>query len=500
MAHATLTFPPDFLWGTATSSYQVEGDNTNSDWYAWEAGGQRIKGEIGCGPACDWWENAERDLDIAAEMGTNAHRLSLEWSRIEPEPSVFDRAAIERYRAILEGCRDRGLEPMVTLHHFSNPLWLVEKGDFNNDIVVAYFQRFAAKVAAELGDLIPKWITINEPVTYGVMRYLTREFPNPGRYGFDALFEAIHNMLRCHAAAYHAIKAARPEALVGTANNMQVFEAKPRGGAGDAGAGRESGSRGDVDGTEVFQTAESRQQSAIGGPSSGVGSSPLDRWWAGVVSRLYNDSWQDALHTGRYRGLFGSRRFKDLAGTYDFVGINYYTRFYLRFPPPRGFVEREWGLGAVVSDGDYGEVYPHGLFEMMEHVWKRYRAPIYITENGVPDAADRLRPGFLLDHLRQVWHAISFNYPVMGYYHWSLVDNFEWDRGWTQHFGLVAVDPATQERTWRPSAHLYRKICTTNSISDDMAARYAPEMLGVMWPGAGPGEAPGSEETSVSRS
>ena len=112
-----MTFPPDFLWGTATSSYQVEGQNSNSDWYAWEmADPDRIKGALNCGLACNWWANAEADLDIAAEMRTNAHRLSLEWSRIEPEPSVFDSAAIERYRAILRACHDRGLEPMVTLH------------------------------------------------------------------------------------------------------------------------------------------------------------------------------------------------------------------------------------------------------------------------------------------------------------------------------------------------------------------------------------------------
>jgi beta-glucosidase len=474
MAHATMTFPPDFLWGTATSSYQVEGENTNSDWHAWEAGGAgRIKGDLACGPACDWWQNAEADLDIAAEMGTNTHRLSLEWSRIEPEPSVFDPAAIERYRAILRGCHDRGLEPMVTLHHFSNPQWLVEKGDFNSEIVVEYFRRYAAKVAAELGDLIPKWITINEPVTYGVLRYLTREFPNPGRYGFGALFEAIHNMLRCHAAAYHTVKEAHPAALVGTANNMQVFEARPR---------------------RLPSPDDGQRQSAIGGRRATEGSSPIDRWWARVVSRLYNDSWQDALHTGRYRGLMGGKRFRDLAGTYDFVGINYYTRFYLRFPPPPGFVEREWGPGAVISDGDYGEVYPYGLYRVIEHVWKRYGAPIYITENGVPDAADRIRPGFLLNHLRQVWHALSFCYPVMGYYHWSLVDNFEWDRGWTQRFGLVAVDPATQERTWRPSAQLYREICRTYSISDDMAARYAPEMMAVMWPGGEQGSGRAGEQ------
>lgn len=439
-----MNFPPDFLWGTATSSYQVEGNNTNSDWYAWERKDPaRILGDIGSGLACDWWENAERDLDLAVEMGNNAHRLSLEWSRIEPEPSVFDTESIERYRAILQGCHERGLEPMVTLHHFSNPLWLVEKGDFNSEIVSDYFRRYTAKVVSELGDLVPKWITINEPMTYAVLRYLTNDFPHTKRTGFGALFEGVRNMLRCHAAAYHTIKAECPAALVGTANNMQVFEARPS-------------------------------------------SNALDRWWAGQVRRLYNDSWQDALQSGRYGGIVGSRRIDHLAGTYDFVGINYYTRFYLRFPPPPGFVEREWGPDAVVSDGDYGEVYAYGLYQMMHHAWHRYNAPIYITENGVPDAADRIRPAFLLDHLRQVWHAISFCYPIMGYYHWSLVDNFEWDRGWTQRFGLIAVDPVTQERTWRPSARLYQEICKTYSLSDEMAARYAPEMLPVMWPGEAP--------------
>lgn len=436
-----MTFPPDFLWGTATSSYQVEGNNTNSDWYEWEAAdGSRIKGDPGAGRASDWWENAERDLDIAVELGNNAHRLSLEWSRIEPEPSVFDEAAIARYRTILQGCHDRGLEPMVTLHHFSNPLWLVEKGDFNNDISIDYFRRYATKVAAELGDLIPKWITINEPVTYLVSRYLNRTFPNPGRYGFGSLFQALHNMLRCHAAAYHAIKEARPDSLIGTANNIQVFEPRPGGGF-------------------------------------------IDRRWAKTVDRIYNFSWPDALETGRYRGFTGRKFFKGLAGTHDFIGINYYTRFYLHFPPPPGFVDLDWGPDATVSDGDYGEVYAPGLFQVLDRVWKRYRKPIYITENGVPDAADRLRPGFLLGHLQQVWRAINFCYPVMGYYHWSLVDNFEWERGWTQRFGLVAIDPLTQERTWRPSARLYREICRSYTLNDEMARHYAPEMLPVMWPG-----------------
>lgn len=443
MAHATLTFPPDFLWGTATSAYQVEGNNKNSDWWAWETEPGRILEGHRSGVACDWWQNVESDLDLAVDLGNNAHRLSLEWSRIEPEPSVFDQAAIDRYREILQYCHKIGLEPMVTLHHFSNPLWLVEKGDFNSEIVVEYFRRYVDKVVSELGDLVTKWVTINEPVTYAVLRYLTREFPKPAHDGLGAFQEALHNLLRCHAAAYHVIKNRHQAALVGTANNMQIFEARP-------------------------------------------GGNGIDRWWAGRVSRFYNDAWPDALQTGRFKGIIGSKRIKHLAGTFDFVGINYYTRFYLRFPPPKGFVEREWGPDALVSDGNYGEVHPYGLYRLIEWVWNRYDKPIYITENGVPDQADRIRPGFILDHLRQIWHAISFCYPVMGYYHWSLIDNFEWDRGWTQRFGLIALDPVTQERTWRPSARLYQEICRSYTIDDDMAERYAPEMLPIMFPGEAP--------------
>lgn len=181
MAHATMNFPSDFLWGTATSAYQVEGNNTNSDWWPWEAAEGSILEDQRSGRACDWWENAEADLDLAAGLGTNAHRLSLEWSRIEPEPSVFNEAALDRYRQILQAMHDRGIEPMVTLHHFSNPLWLVEKGDFSSDVVVDYFKRYASRVATALGDLVPKWITINEPMVYIFLRYLSADFPAPAK-------------------------------------------------------------------------------------------------------------------------------------------------------------------------------------------------------------------------------------------------------------------------------------------------------------------------------
>lgn len=437
-----MIFPPDFLWGTATASHQVEGNNRNNDWWAWEQEDGRILHNQKSGLACDWWENAEADLDRAAEMGNNAHRFSIEWSRVEPEPSVFDHDVLDRYREILQAMHERSIEPMVTLHHFSNPLWLVEKGDFSSDIIVEYFQRYTAKVVAALGDLVPKWITLNEPMVYAFMRYFSDEFPKPNQRGMFAGFAAVNHMLRCHAVAYHTIKELFPGAQVGMAKNMPVLQPAP----------------------------------ASHAPT---------KWWAKGVDWLFNESWLQSMETGKVKRPFGRGRIKNLAGSYDFVGLNYYTRFYVKFPLGKAFVSHDWGDGAVVSDGGYGEIYPSGLYQMIKRV-KKYNKPIYITENGLPDEADTMRSSFLLTHLREVWRAISFCFPVMGYYHWSLVDNFEWDRGWTQRFGLIEMNPQTQERTWRESGRLYQEICHNKAISSDMVARYAPELMSVLFPGHAP--------------
>ncbi|MCB0019638.1 MAG: glycoside hydrolase family 1 protein, partial [Anaerolineales bacterium] len=226
MAQGTMIFPPDFRWGTATASFQVEGHTTNSDWWAWEQEPGRILHNQRSGQACNWWEDAEADLDRAAALGNNAHRLSVEWSRIEPEPSVFDKEALNRYREILQAMIARGLEPMVTLHHFSNPLWLAEKGDFTSGLVVDYFRRYVAQVVAALGDLVSKWITINEPMVYVYMRHMRGVYPATAT-GYGTAFRVIRNLLRSHAAAYHAIKEGQPAAQVGIAKYVPVMQNRP---------------------------------------------------------------------------------------------------------------------------------------------------------------------------------------------------------------------------------------------------------------------------------
>jgi beta-glucosidase len=372
-------------------------------------------------------------------MGTNAHRLSLEWSRIEPEPGLFDGAALDRYRQILQAMHNRGIEPMVTLHHFSNPLWLVEKGDFNSSIVLDYFQRYTAKVVAAVGDLVPKWVTINEPMLYIYMRYLAGAFPAPSRPGWAGAREAIRQLLHCHAAAYQTIKERFPKAQVGIAKHTAVFQAKPD-------------------------------------------SHKLAHWWAKRIGWLFNEMWLATMQDGRLRWPVGRGRIKGLAGSFDFVGLNYYTRHYVNFPPLGSLLAPGWPAEATVSDGSYSEVYPTGIYQVIRWATK-FNKPIFITENGLPDKEDQLRPSFLLTHLREIWRAISFCFPVMGYYHWSLVDNFEWERGWTQRFGLIEMNPETQERQWRSSGRLYSEICHSRSLTTRMAEQYAPQLLATMFPG-----------------
>jgi beta-glucosidase len=439
MAQATFYFPHDFRWGTATSSHQVEGNNLNNDWWAWEQQPNRILNGGKSGLACNWWENAEADFDRAAEMGTNAHRLSIEWSRVEPEPAFLNHEALGRYRDMLLALRDRNIEPMVTLHHFTNPLWLAEEGGWESGAVVDHFARYTRRVVEQLGDLVSLWVTINEPMVYIVMSYLDGRFP-PGRGKFSQAVTAFGNMLRSHAAAYHIIHELVPEALVGVARNIIVFEP--------------------------------------------AGRSLPDRLSAWAADLLWNQRFSQAQMTGQPSWPFGRARIPGLAGTMDFYALNYYTRFKtsVAFKDADLLVlRRRFCPEAEISDYDYGEVYPVGLLRALKMA-SFYGKPIYITENGLPDADDDQRPRFLLSHLYQVWRAVQQNIPVMGYYHWSLVDNFEWDRGWLQRFGLIEMDPVTQERRPRPSGELYGRICRSGCIDLQMVTDYAPELLDYMFP------------------
>ncbi len=223
MAQATYHFPRGFLWGTATAAHQVEGNNTNNNWSAWEKQPGRIAQGQHAGLACDWWGGRWReDFDRAADAGQNAHRMSVEWSRIQPAPDRWDEAALDRYREMLRGLVERGMTPMVTLHHFSDPLWLVEQGGWENEQVTAHFEKFVSKVVEACQEYVNLWVTLNEPNVYAGNGYVTGDFP-PGKHDLQASFRVMVNLVRAHAAAYHAIHKLQPQARVGLAIMYRGF-------------------------------------------------------------------------------------------------------------------------------------------------------------------------------------------------------------------------------------------------------------------------------------
>lgn len=441
MIEASYHFPRGFLWGCATASHQVEGNNTLNSWYWWEQQEGKILRGDRSGLACDWWGGRWReDFDRAADGGQNAHRMSLEWSRVQPTPDRWDEDAIEHYRQMLRGLQERKLTPLVTLHHFSEPMWFLEMGAWENAEAVKLFVGYVRKMVESLKEYVNLWVTFNEPNLYIIFGYIQGIWP-PGKTDFQLAIRAANHLVEAHAEAYSAIHTLQPTARVGMAHHFLAIQ-----------------------------------------PAKDW--SPFDRLASGLLHSSLNELITTPLQSGTLKFLTLRYRIPKAKGTQDFLGLNYYSRSFVAFDlfkPQEMFARRFYRKDAELSDGGHLANEPEGFAQAIR--WAhRFNLPIIITENGVNDMEDRLRPRYILEHLHQLWRAVNFNFPIKGYFHWSLVDNFEWERGWTQRFGLWALDEQTQQRTRRPSANLYADICRENGITTDMVSKYAPTILQRIFP------------------
>ncbi len=415
-------FPKGFLWGASTSSHQVEGGNTGNDWWAWEQAG-RVPDPSGA--ACDHYRRFRDDFDIARSLNHNAHRFSLEWSRIEPEEGRFSDEGLAHYSDVIDALIERGIEPVMTAHHYTLPMWLAEKGGWESPGIEKHYARYIAKVADAYASRVRWWITINEPVVHTFKSYIIGQWP-PGKQRYPSAFKVVRHMLRAHVKAYHAIHERRADAMVSVAKHALAL-------------------------------------------------SPCDphRWRDRLSVRarsyLFNRMFYDALHSGALRvpGLFWESL--PSGRTLDFIGLNYYTRDFVRntgFTIP-GLIGNLCTIDQhrmISKRNDLGwEIYPEGLAQFL-HFFRRYDVPILITENGVPTDDDDDRWVFIFMHLWQAARAIADGVKVAGYLHWSLLDNFEWADGYAARFGLVGVDFATQERTVRDSARRLANIIARNEL------------------------------------
>src|SRR5262245_3804087 len=418
-----FSFPPGFLWGTSTSAQQVEGHNTNNDWAAWEDAGRVA---VPTGIACDHFHRFRDDFDLARDLAHNAHRFSLEWSRIEPEEDRFSDEGLQHYREVIEALRQRGLEPIVTIHHYTFPRWLAAKGGWDCGTIERYFVRYVKRVVDAYGDAVRWWITINEPVVQVFKGWLIGQWP-PGRTGdYPRALQAVRRMLRSHVLAYRAIHERRPDAMVSVAKHcLALTPNHPR--------------------------------------------NPFD--WISTRARgfLFNDLFLDALQSGRLAlpGQFFERL--PFGRTLDFIGINYYTRDFVRntglnlpgLVGASGTLDLERRIG---KRNDLGwEVYPEGLGRFL-HSFRRFRLPLLITENGIPATDEDDRWGFIYLHLWQVMRAMAAGIPVVGYLYWSLLDNYEWADGYAARFGLIGVNFKTQGRIVRPSARWLAEVIRQRSL------------------------------------
>jgi beta-glucosidase len=433
-----LTYPPDFLWGVSTAAHQFEGGEVANQWCEWEREG-RIRSGDARGLACDWWRHAEGDLDLCRELGLNAIRISVEWARLEPEPGRWDRAAVERYREILGAIRQRGMRPFITLHHFTNPLWFESREAFLLQESPELFATFAEFAVQSFGEFCSDWVTFNEPNVYAVFGYLFGEFPPARRNAVMECARVLSNMHRAHAMAYERIHRLHKTARVGLCVNWADFR-----------------------------------------PATSL---PTDRLLAYSYDAVFNRSSFQLLHSGSLEFPFGALApdVPEAVDKTDFIGLNVYNRLHVR----SGWGEQFLATGGIfvpphAPQGDpgvsqpYGEACPEAIGPAVKE-YAKLGVPIYLLENGVPDAADRIRPWVLVQSIHNVAKLIYSGHDIRGYFHWSLVDNFEWNEGWRLRFGLYELDSVTQVRKARPSAAIYRAIIKNQGVSDELYGRFSEQ-------------------------
>lgn len=406
-------FPEGFLWGASTSAHQVEGNNLNSDWWHWEQNGH---GRGPSGAATNHYSLYEADFDLAGRLNHNSHRFSLEWSRVEPLQNQFSPEGIGHYKQVVAALKARGIEPVVTLHHFTNPTWFSREGGWLNPEAARIFCRYARRMVEELSEDVKFWITINEPVVLCYFGYVKGIWP-PGARSLREARQALANLLSAHLEAYRIVHDVYREKyldspMVSIAQNIQLFH-------------------------------------------------PCARSF-----RLMN---KFAVYLRDINVNYGPVDFLAKKKSLDFIGVNYYGRQFLRFAPFSAsglFAEEclcpEHSSRAMRNSLGW-EIYPKGMLEVLLKM-KKYRLPVIITENGVCTQDDNLRWYYISEHLKSVSEALLYDVDVRGYLYWSLLDNFEWHEGFVPRFGLVEVDYANFQRRIRKSAEKFAQVCKTNSI------------------------------------
>ncbi len=407
-------FGDDFLWGASTAGHQVEGGNYDQ-WTVWElahakelADGvekrmlalpewQRIKilpeaktpENYISGKGVDHFHRYQEDFDILVDLGLNAFRFTLEWSRVEPEEGVWDKSAFDHYHNYIAELKKRGIEPVLNLWHWTHPVWFEDKGAFGKNANVGYFLKFASKVAEEFGDEVKYILTVNEPNIYITYPEWNAGVPVPPQAPLFMRIRMFFVLIKAHKLTYLIMKKANPELQISAA--VQMANNVPKN----------------------------------------------DKFLSKIAVKVADK--------------FGNYYFYDRTKRrIDFIGFNYYFTNYFDGAKISQPFEPKSDLGFYME--------PNGIGEVATKLWLRYHKPIMITENGVADVKDEFRQWWIKETLLSLIKSRKAGVHLIGYMHWSLLDNFEWAFGWWPKFGLVHVDREKgMKRTVRPSAQWWAK-------------------------------------------
>ncbi|MCK5287919.1 MAG: glycoside hydrolase family 1 protein [Candidatus Omnitrophica bacterium] len=400
-----IKFTDSFLWGAAISSYQCEGGNFNADWCTWE----KKEGLEEALLACDHYNLFNNDFELAKKINLNSLRISIEWSRICPDQYTFLEEEIDHYLRVIDSLIKNNLKPVVTLHHFTNPIWFADKGGWSDHKNIDYFIIYLRKITEALKDKVDTWLIFNEPLVYIYNGYIHGIWP-PGEKSIKLAVKALNNIIKAYMIGYKEIKTIYKDTFVipkiSLTKNIRVFSGCDKGNFG------------------------------------------LNSFAAFIRSNCFN---------------FWLFNYLNKKKCLDFIGLNFYCKEYTKFKFPLGsecknqhHKERQNGLDWFIS--------PQGFYDVLIKL-KKYKLPVIVMENGTSESDESYYEEYLIKHLKSLAQAINDGVDVVGYFWWSLLDNFEWDQGRKGRFGLIEVDYNTMKRKIRPFANTYGKICIQNRLS-----------------------------------
>lgn len=427
------SFPEGFLWGTATAAHQVEGNNINSDFWVLEYLPGTIFAEPS-GDACDHYRLYRQDLQLLKELGFNSYRFSIEWARVEPEDGFISRGALAHYRDVLETCHEFGLTPMVTLHHFTSPRWLMKLGGWENPTTPQRLAAYSEAVARELGSLMPYVCTINEANIPSLIQHMNLEAMQEAA-GTVQVPVGVSSEQSNPFSIARLLQAAAGELNTTPEKIKPILFARSD------------------EALTIILEAHERAAAAIKAASPGT--------WVGITLAL-----QDVQAAPGGEALAAQIR-SDILDRYlpacvgdDFIGVQNYTR---QRVGPQGVLPNEEGVAVTQMGYEY---YPEALEGVIRTVAATARMPIIVTENGLSSAEDAARVEFITRALAGVQRCMADGIDVRGYYYWSESDNFEWMLGYRPQFGLIAVDRETQQRHVKDSARYLGAIAQRNGLPD----------------------------------